>query len=654
MLIYNYDLETYPNIFLFCGMADNSDVIQTFEISPRKNQIQELLAFLQMLKDMDVWMQGYNNVNFDNEIIEFLINNPYEFSAYAAYMKAQEIIDAQNNSFGPVNTVWFYRRYLKQIDLSKIHGFDRKNRRTSLKHLQFNMRCESVLDLPFPIRDLTFDEMDQLISYCGNDLYATRRFGNISKPAVNMRKELLDASAVDGDVMNMADQSVGEKYVEKQIGKDKTRYKGKPIQTVRREVNFKNVVLPSIYYTDSEFNDVLEWFKDIVVKPKQKKKPKLIKEVRDLKYYFGLGGIHASVKRKSFHESENFIIEDIDVSGMYPAIAITNGFYPEHLGQKFVEVYRAIPALRKKYGKKTSFGKLFKLAANAVFGKSADAWSFLLDLVFFYRITINGQLQLWRLIEMLLKVPDLQIMQANTDGITAYIPRQMLYMYETYKTQWQQEVGLELESVRYKSMWIRDVNNYLALKTDGNTKGKGAYAYPKSLDDYEGFWYKDYSAMVVPKVTEYCMINNSDPFKVIHAFTDCYDYMIMHKSNKTMKIEINGVQQPKTLRCYISNVGGEMIKHLPAKGVIGTYKRASGIDDDFYAQVISEIEEGEWDERIHTKNKSTYQDRESSLEKGYLVKPANHIKDFDWSDLNRDYYINEVLKLMEGFEHVQL
>lgn len=651
MNLITYDLETYPNIFTSCFLLEDSDQYFIFELSDRKNQIPELINFLYYLKQHNVKMQGYNNVKFDNEILEYILRNPYGLTALILHQLANQIIKSQDSA-QPYRPTWYENRTLTQIDLMAINGFDRKARRTSLKHLQFNMRCESVEDLPFPLRDLTFEEMDTLTLYMVHDTFTTRQFGRLNKPAIAMRMDLMTLKTIDGDALNMADQSIGEKYIEKQLGKNKTRYKGKPIQTHRSEINFKTVVLPNCYFKNSEYDQVLQWYKSLIIRPSKKTKPKFKTEINGVEYKFGLGGIHGSVKKSSFHSNDEYEIIDIDVSGMYPAIAIVNKFYPEHLGEQFVKIYAEIPKQRKIHGKKTSLGKLFKLAANAVFGKSGDLWSFLFDLLFLYRITINGQLQLWRLVESLNGIPKLKIIQANTDGITAYVPKDLMWLFDDIKDKWQIEVGLELEEVRYKSMWVRDVNNYLSLKYDGSTKGKGAYFYPKTMDDYEGFWYKDYSMMVVPKCTEYCLINNVKPEDVIRCFVDKFDYMILHKSSKSIKVTLNGDIQPKTLRCYISKAGGDLVKHMDAKGPIGEWKRRNGIDDEYYNSVKSELAEGEWDERIHTSNRSKYDLRESSLEKGYLVKQCQHVKQFDWGDLDYEYYICEVNKLIEGFNHV--
>ena len=58
-----------------------------------------------------------------------------------------------------------------------------------------------------------------------------------------------------------------------------------------------------------------------------------------LEFVFGTGGIHASVENEIFIADDQMMIVDLDVTSMYPSIAITQGYYPEHLGPTFVKVY---------------------------------------------------------------------------------------------------------------------------------------------------------------------------------------------------------------------------------------------------------------------------------------------------------------------------
>lgn len=95
-----------------------------------------------------------------------------------------------------------------------------------------------------------------------------------------------------------------------------------------------------------------------------------------------------------------------------------------------------------------------------------------------------------------------------------------------------------------------------------------------------------------------------------------------------------------------------MKKVAEPKGELGQYKRASKLTDEYFDKVMQEIGPDVWDERIHTKNKSKYSIRTTSIQSGRLVKECNVASKFDWTDIDWDYYIKEIQKLIIGEQHV--
>ena len=61
---------------------------------------------------------------------------------------------------------------------------------------------------------------------------------------------------------------------------------------------------------------------------------------------------------------------------------------------------------------------------------------------------------------------------------------------------------------------------------------------------------------------------------------------------------------------------------------------------------MSEIGPGVWDERIHTKNKSKYAMRETSVNAGWKIAECNNVDRFNFNNLNYDWYIAEARKLI--------
>lgn len=655
MNFYPYDLETYPNCFLFAGKFYGKPEVHVFEISSRRNDRDKLLQWLSYLQNTGCYMVGYNNIGFDYPILHSLLTEPYAFDALKAHAKAQMIF-AHEYGHSP-HVINLRDRMIPQIDLMKVNHFDNKMKRTSLKALQFAMRLESVEDLPFdPTKDLTSEQMDELIKYNVHDLTATESFLTKCLPNIQMRKDLLDNGIISGDVLNYSDVKIGTEYLVSKIGRQKCYLSpGKPRQSIRASVAFESIIIPKIEFQEPQFQTVLDWFKAQTIWMGRKERPKLDSVLGGLQFFFGVGGVHASVESKFFRSSDDYVIRDVDVGGMYPAVAIANGFAPEHLGTAFTTAYRQLSADRKQYPKGSMMNLVLKLANNGVFGNSNNEYSPFFDPKFTFSITLNGQLQLLQLVEYLSLIPGIKLIQANTDGITCLVPKAVEPFFQLWCKEWECITGLKLEHAEFDRMWIRDVNNYIAISKDGKIKRKGAYWYPLTEEDYHGSsgsnWNKDFSNLTAQKGVEACLLYGHRPQDIIRTFSNPFDFMCRYKTPGGAKVYIGNKEQLRTVRYYISTAGQPMKKIATPKGILGGFKRKNKISDEFYMSVRREIGPDAWDDRIHTKNKSKYEMTETSVESGWLVKQCNRASDFDWRDVNYEYYEKEISKLLIGDEH---
>jgi hypothetical protein len=621
-----------------------------YEISNRMNQREDLLKFLWWLANNQIEMVGFNNIGFDYFFIHELMTNPYTFTYQKAFEICQSIIESNDRGF---RNIQLSDRLTPQIDLMKICHFDNNNKRTSLKALQFAMRSESVEDLPFvPGIDLNDQEKDLLKKYNVHDVTETEKFLIKNEHHIEMRREYLTTGVLRGDVLNYSDVKIGTEYLVSRIGRNNCYTGGKPKQSIRDLIEFNKIILPKIYYRTELFNEVLEWFKTQKIYINGEYKPSLEKSLAGLNFQFGMGGIHASADNKIFESTDTHAIIDVDVAGMYVAVAIANRFAPEHLGQAYVDAYRQIKDDRARYPKGSSQNKAIKLAGNGAYGNSNNPFSPFYDPKYTFSVTVNGQLQLLQLVEMISLIPDCELIQANTDGITVFINKNYIPFFNLWCREWEQMTGLVLEEVKYKRMWIRDVNNYIAEKMNGELKRKGAYNYPIKASDYDDCWNKDYSNIASQIAAEQAMINSWPIYMALRLITDPFDFMLRYKTTKGSKVFIGDKEQLKTVRYYVSTVGESMKKISPPKGEIGQFKRKNSLTDKFFNEVMKEIGKDKWDSRIHTGNKSKYDIAETSIQSGFKVKQCNNAKDFNWQDVDWNYYVKEAEKILIGRCHV--
>jgi hypothetical protein len=336
--------------------------------------------------------------------------------------------------------------------------------------------------------------------------------------------------------------------------------------------------------------------------------------VDGFRFDFGTGGIHGSLTSKVAKQTSKYFIIDADVSSMYPNIAISNDVYPEHLSGQFCVIYTDVYNQRKSHAKGTAENGMLKLALNGVYGDSNNKFSPFFDPQYTMKITINGQLSLCLLAEQLLVIPGLKLIQVNTDGVTVACLHEQRSAYEEVCVKWQKQVKLDLEYAEYSKMFIRDVNNYIAVYTNGKVKRKGAYQY----EDLG--WHQNQSALVIPKAAEAYMVHGTPLESFVMSHKDEFDFMLRTKvprSSKLVLVKADGaeIQQQNICRYYPSTDpenSGKLVKLMPA------LETSDDPDDPA--------------------------DRRLSIDKEWNVKICNDMQNFSW-DLDYDYYIAEAKKL---------
>lgn len=673
-----YDVETFPNVFTFYFEELHSDLCGMFEISDFRDDRAYLLQWFDHWSRNQIAMIGFNNVHFDYSVIHFIKNNP-NCTVGQIYEFAMSIINNQNRF---ANIVWDRDRFAPQVDLFKIYHMDNKAKTTSLKALQINMRSPNVMESPIPFGVICDQHQTEfgIKPYNVHDVKETKRFAHYSIPAIDFRLGLLPEFGIE--ILNWNDTKIGEKILEKKIGeeicytRDAAGRKQKR-QTPRDKIALSEIIFPYIRFNNPEFARVLEYLKtqvltreelltdegEIEVSDRIKTKgvfAGLKAHVGGIDYHFGTGGIHGSVSAQHVRATNGKRIRDIDVAALYPSIGIVNGLHPEHLGEAFVKAYATLPAERKEWqikkGKKCTEANSLKLAGNGAYGKSNDMFSFLFDPKYTMTITVNGQLMLAMLAEALITVPSLQIIQANTDGITYLIDDEHEPKAAEICKQWETFTCLKLEDAEYSDMWIRDVNNYVARSVDGTLKQKGAYWHPEPGERYFSSiseaqppaWHKDLGNLVSIKAAVAAMVYGIDVETYIRCHTDPFDFMCRIKVGRSDILKLGNREIQRTSRYYVAKEGAPLIKTAPPpKGAqVGDFKRASKVSDREFARIMAEIGQNTWDERIHTKNKSRYEMRDTQIQAGWNVALCNDARDFRFDNLNVAWYVSEANKLV--------
>lgn len=610
--MYVYDEECYPNVWLFGAKHVETGLKYVFEISDRRDDRFQLFAFIEHLKLHSEEMVGFNTIGYDYPVLHDIINNINYITPSEIYRKSDSIINTEDR-FGHI--IWDRDMHVKQIDLYKIHHFDNKARAVGLKMLEFVMRLDNIEDLPFkPGQYLQSHEIDHLRDYMFHDIFATEKFLGYSMKAINLRREITEKFGKN--FINHNDTKIGKDYFLMEL--EKAGFQVKNVRTNRPVINLNDVVLPYVKFERSEFNEVLNWLRAQQITETKGVFKNLKANIDGFEFVFGLGGIHGSIESQSVYSDDEKVIIDLDVASYYPNLAIKNKVFPAHFGEAFCDIYENVYIMRQGYKKGTGENLVFKLALNGVYGDSNNPYSSFYDSVYTMTITINGQLLLCMFAEQAIKIEGLELIQANTDGITVRLPRHRVNELEKIREWWQDLTKLELEEAVYDAMHIRDVNNYIAVYEGGKeVKRKGAYGHTHVADDGDLAWHQNHSMQVVAKAAEAALVHGRDIREFIYTHDDFYDFMMCVKVPRSSKLMWGDKQVQNISRYYISIDGDPLTKMMPPLAKNGP--------------------DAPW--------------RSMSVNKGYTVTVCNNIKHASRDNLNYEFYVAEAEKLVNPLRY---
>lgn len=434
MLSEVYDIETLINLFTYTGYCRQTKTYHQFVIHKLKNDYE---ALIQHLKRDKLIMIGYNSENFDYPVIHHLLNHYEEYRWLNGFELSQKIYEKAQSLIGNLfNTIADYNKHIPQIDLFKIWHYDNTAKSTSLKALEISLNLPLVEDMPFDHNYwiTTKEEIDEVLSYNKNDVYATNVFLDVTlgktenplykgKDKIQIRKDLQRKYGING--INFNDIKLGTELI-LQLYSRKFGIPAKEIRnlrTFRPRIDLKDCLPKWTQFKSKEFKGLVDKFKSTTVYNGELKGALSYSVVYNgIKLDYGVGGCHACIKSGVYNASDEIMILDIDADGLYPNLAINQRLYPEHLGLGFLDIYDGeIVSVRMKEKHKPKkerdfvIVEGFKLAANGFYGKTNSEDSFAYDPLYTLKTTISGQIMISMWIEKLVKaIKNLTILQVNT------------------------------------------------------------------------------------------------------------------------------------------------------------------------------------------------------------------------------------------------
>ena len=228
------------------------------------------------------------------------------------------------------------------------------------------------------------------------------------------------------------------------------------------------------------------------------------------------------------------IIRNYDVASYYPHLMTLYGYTSRNIPspEVFSEVLER--RMKAKAAGDTATANALKLVVNTTYGamlngKNGYAFNALYDPLMGRSVCITGQLFLLEMAQHLYKdIPDLRIVQLNTDGIMIEFDDSQYDSVQEILTEWQSRTGFELEEDSIAQIAQKDVNNYVEVQPSGKFKCKGGYLV-RGISPAGAFNVNNNATIVAKALVEY-FVHNTPVEKTIGECDDIFQFQIIAKA----------------------------------------------------------------------------------------------------------------------------
>lgn len=471
------------------------------EFTKIENDRNKLLEYYERHKS-DLWV-GYNCKGYDQYIMKAIILG----------INPKLVNDFIIREHKPG---WAFSDEFKKIEFNI---YDCMVFSKSLKQLESYMGVNiHETDVSFDIdRPLTEAEKELNYQYCKDDVYNTALVFQNTKDSFEARIGLCKIANEPLSSLAKTQAQLAAKVL-----------KAKKLSPKQWDEEFDFDLVECVNNYSYKHPEVVDFFKNI----RSTKDPQSSLEIDlyGVPHTFALGGLHGAISNYFYDDNEETILVHADVGSMYPSIMIQWGLLSRAIPDP--KLYSDIRDLRLKYKhEKNPLQAPLKLVLNSTYGMSGagkcengkyKVLSDVYDPRRMREVCINGQLMILQLIETVCThIPTTKLIQSNTDGVVFLVHQNDWAQFDKLVKEWEQRTRLTMEYDYTTYLAQRDVNNYIAVFSNGKIERKGgAVKEPNTLDND--------LPIVSDAVVEY-FINNVRPEDYINQETSLTRFMKTYK-----------------------------------------------------------------------------------------------------------------------------
>lgn len=546
-----FDIEVLKNVFTCTCKNTDTKQITVFELSPRRVDIQGLVTFFYE----DYYFVGYNNIHYDNPILNYIIMlyREHYFDRYSTreltesvFRMSQLVID-KNSDFDLWKEYKYARNFLSIDLLTMLYS---KALRVSLKEMQVTIQYKNVEEFVVDWhQDLPEKDIDRLISYNINDVESTEELLYRCKDLLELRIETekdFGLPCLSLDRVNLGDRLLQLKVMEK------TGLNKKQLENMKSPANYvdlEKVIFPWIKFESPILQKKLTDMKNQHnVSPGRKGYINTFM-FGEMKVTIGVGGIHGNNGTCIIKPNEDELLLDSDVNSLYPSLMRMYHLYPPKLKDVLGQIFPQIIDDRlefKRTGQKNK-NETYKYMLNGVSGKMQDETSWLFSPFTVMQVRINGQLLLLMLAERLLKL-GCKLYQINTDGILYKLKKSKYEELQQVLKEWEKLTMLTLETEEFTQFYQLAINDYFGVEPNNKIKKKGFFLTDIELG-------KGLTPKIIPEAIINYFVHNIPVEDTIKSCKDICKFLQAEKTGKQWTVEYNEQIQQRINRFYVSNSG---------------------------------------------------------------------------------------------------
>jgi hypothetical protein len=378
--------------------------------------------------------------------------------------------------------------------------------------------CESEVDFTLE-RKLTPEELEDTIKYCKHDVDATEMIIDLRKNYLQNKINIGKLAGLDEvKAMSMTNAKLTAALLKARLQEHDDERAYQYPDNLRRE------------YIPQEVFDFFDRMKDDSLTDKEVFTGKLNITIGECPVTIGYGGIHGAIPNFLWKEQNNGrIIRNYDVASYYPHLMTLYGYTSRNIPSPeiFSEVLES--RMKAKAAGDTATANALKLVVNTTYGASLNKYNDLYDALMGRSVCITGQLFLLEMAQHLYKdIPDLRIVQLNTDGIMIEFDDSQYDQVQEIINEWQARTGFCLEEEAISQLVQKDVNGYIEVQPSGKFKTKGGYLV-RGIAPAGAFNVNNNATIVAKALVEY-FVNGTPPEDTINACDDIFQFQMIAKA----------------------------------------------------------------------------------------------------------------------------